>query len=67
MIVIDLSRSGSSDISLLFDIGYSAAIGTHTATYMLCVTMLSKICNKHTRGTMFSYNGLVGSSAVLIL
>ena len=34
---------------------------------MLLTTYLSRIVVKETRGTMFSFNGLVGSTAILIL
>lgn len=63
----DIWRTQAKDITYLYDIGYSLSMGFHSVAYMLCITYLARIVNDQTRGTMFSFNGFIGSVGVVIL
>ena len=65
MILIDMNYTNETYLSQFFNIGFSCAMGLQTLSYMLSITLLSKICNENTRGTMFSLNGFVGSIAII--
>ena len=63
----DIWSSKATNIGYLYDIGYSISQGFHSVAYMLCITYLARIVNDQTRGTMFSFNGFVGSLGVVLL
>jgi hypothetical protein len=48
-----------------FDVGFIGGLGFETVSYMLLITLLAKICNDRTRGTMYSLNGFIGSIVMI--
>jgi len=67
LLVYDVAKNPLEDLGLVFDIGFTLALGTHVCTFMLCITSMAKLCSANTRGSMFALNGLAGSTGILIL
>ena len=51
-------------ISWSYKVGYIIITGVSTASFMLVITLLSKICPSELRGTMFSISGMWGSISI---
>ena len=49
-----------------FDVGFVLILGVPVCSFMLSITMIAKLCNEKTRGTMFTLNGLCGSVSILL-
>ena len=66
MIILDMYNLKGLNISWLFYYGYLITISIYPLSMLLSITLLSKIVNPKTRGTMFAFNGLAGSCFVAI-
>lgn len=67
MLIYDLNvNADTCNLSVLFDIGYICLIGCEGCIYLTATTLLAKLVNKRTRGTMFAFRGWVGSIFTLI-
>jgi len=66
MLVYDVAKNPLDDLGFLYDLGFILSIGAHVSTFMLTITVMSKLCSSKTRGSMFALNGLAGSISVLI-
>jgi MFS family permease len=62
-----LSCDENLKLGLFFDLNYILVFGVHTCSYMLGVSYLAKICGEQTRGTMFGFNGIIGSIGVSVM
>ena len=51
----------------MFWIGYIIINCFYNSTFLLGFTLLAKICNSKTRGTMFGFQGLLGSCGIAVL
>ena len=52
---------------VFFDIIFIMVFAIHTCSYMLGLSYLAKICGDKIRGTMFGFNGIIGSVGVTIM
>jgi hypothetical protein len=57
----------NQDLSWRYDLGYITTVAMQGVSYMFLLTYLANVATPETRGTMFSFNGLVGSTAILVL
>ena len=64
--IFDIASNDCKNITILFDIGFSVTLGLHSLPYMLGIIMLAKVCNPHTRGTIFYFLNLIGSLVIMI-
>lgn len=65
----DLNKFDKDDTHCLgwyFDVGFVLIMGVPVCSFMLSITMIAKLCNEKTRGTMFTFNGLCGSISILL-
>ena len=66
LMMVDMSVHHYQDFSSMYDIGLVGAASMHTLTFVLYMIILSKVCNKQTRGTIFAVNGFISSTGVMI-
>lgn len=57
----------NKDLSMIYEVGFVIAMFLHSINFMISVIYLSKLCNKKTRGTVFSIFGMIGSLGVLVI
>ena len=67
LMVWNISTVDLKDLDLLFDVALTVTLGVHVASFMLSVTILAKLTNERTRGSMFAFNAVLGSAGILIL
>ena len=60
-------NSGLENLGPLFDVGLVLGIGFHTINFMLSLTIISKLSNEQTRGSMFALNAVFGSMGILVI
>lgn len=67
IMIVNMCTVPLSDLNWLFDVTLTISFGLHVPTFMLSITILSKLTNERTRGSMFAFNAVLGSIAILIL
>lgn len=64
--ISQFDQDATHHLGWYFDIGFILTMAFSVCSFMLSLTMIAKLCNEKTRGTMFCLNALVGSLAILV-
>ena len=67
IVMIVQINQGLQHLGLLFDISMVLALGCHVVGFMLSVTILAKLTNEESRGSMFALNSVFGSIFILVM
>lgn len=67
IMVVNINMVALSELGLLFDISLTMCLGLNVVMFMLAGTILAKLTNERTRGSMFAFNAVIGSIGILIL
>ena len=67
LMVYDMRQHDEEWFGTLFDISFVIISGIKTCLFMLGTTIISKVCDKTTRGTIFTFYGMIGSTGILIV
>lgn len=67
LFLIDMKVNYQKKIGLAWWIGYYNTQFLFPTGFLLANTLLAKVCNPKTRGTMFAFAGLLGSVAIALL
>lgn len=67
LLIQDMLNNDEEWFTIWFDISFVIVLGIHVCVFMLCITMISKLCNETTRGTIFNVNGMIGSIFILVI
>lgn len=67
LMLSDMWHFSSQNLSIWYQGGFVMSMFLHSLSYMITLVYLSKLCNKKTRGTVFSIFGLIGSLGVLVI
>ena len=65
--MFDMFINYQTKIGPLFWMGYVISTCFFPLTFVFSNTLLAKICNSKTRGTMFAFSGVMGSIAIAVL
>ena len=66
-IVFDMLVHYQTKIGIMFWIGFVLVQCFFPLSFILGNTMLAKVCNSKTRGTMFGFSGVLGSITVALV
>ena len=67
LLVYDVAVNDVGELGLIFDVGFTFALGINMNTFMLAISQMAKLVSAETRGSMLALNGLAGSLCILVL